>query len=153
MLSSFKNLQLSSKNINRSEQRKMVPRESEISRVNHPPTRSSNKLSSHWVQRHVGDTALSAPPFFDNITRGDTTLWCVKNQGPQVFKLDQSQPGAAKTGRPSPRRFKAPTTGYYLPCQVMLNPKDDLLLPRGIHEGHDYEREGLPKKEVVAIQE
>jgi len=34
---------------------------------------------------YVGDTALTAPPFLDNASRGDTLLWGKKTAGPQVI--------------------------------------------------------------------
>jgi len=34
---------------------------------------------------YVGDTALTAPPFFDNAVRGDKTLWGSRTRGPRVI--------------------------------------------------------------------
>ena len=34
---------------------------------------------------YVGDTALTAPPFFDNAVRGDETLWGTRTRGPRVI--------------------------------------------------------------------
>ena len=33
---------------------------------------------------YCGDTALTAPPFFDNVQRGGTCIWGVKEEGPRV---------------------------------------------------------------------
>ena len=34
---------------------------------------------------YVGDTALTAPPFFKNVVRGNSTIWGFETQGPRVI--------------------------------------------------------------------
>ena len=34
---------------------------------------------------YVGDTALTAPPFFKNVVRGNSTTWGFETQGPRVI--------------------------------------------------------------------
>ena len=34
---------------------------------------------------YIGDTALTAPPIFDNVVRGDLTTWVSKSLGPRVI--------------------------------------------------------------------
>jgi len=34
---------------------------------------------------YVGDTALTAPPFFDNVVRGNLTIWGFETLGPRVI--------------------------------------------------------------------
>jgi hypothetical protein len=34
---------------------------------------------------YIGDTALTAPPFFDNIVRGNSTIWGFETLGPRVI--------------------------------------------------------------------
>jgi len=34
---------------------------------------------------YIGDTALTAPPFFDNASRGDSILWGARIEGPRVI--------------------------------------------------------------------
>ena len=34
---------------------------------------------------YIGDTALTAPPFFDNVVRGSSTIWGFETLGPRVI--------------------------------------------------------------------
>ena len=34
---------------------------------------------------YVGNTALTAPPFFKNVVRGNSTIWGFETQGPRVI--------------------------------------------------------------------
>jgi len=34
---------------------------------------------------YIGDTALTAPPFFDNVVRGNSTIWGFEILGPRVI--------------------------------------------------------------------
>jgi len=46
---------------------------------------------------YMGDTALTAPPFFNNVVRGDLTAWGSKSLGPLHLLHNTS-----KHGSPSP---------------------------------------------------
>ena len=38
-----------------------------------------------WSKKYCGDTALTAPPFFDNVIRGANHTWDANREGPLVI--------------------------------------------------------------------
>ena len=96
---------------------------------------------------YIRNTALTAPPFFDNAIRGGTILWGARALGPRVLKWTGF---SRETRLPLSQHFSTATTGSFLFLRVRRNQKQVLFSLRALLK-FCHKRKDLQEEEMVAV--
>jgi len=92
---------------------------------------------------YIGDMALTAPLFFDNAVREDSTLWGSRVLGPRVTNLTGL---SCEDQVPTLPRLRNTNNWILLSLAGKKKSGTTLSPPGGFHHSHDHERKGLQRK-------